>query len=80
LIREHNRSLWPPVLCTLSDVQNEPCTHPWQGNLANRATLRTISIYMLAVVQMEQRGQSLSTSSADGIRLPGIDLVRPLAI
>jgi hypothetical protein len=58
LIREHNRSLWPPVLCTLSDVQNEPCTHSWQGNLATGAQLRTVSVHMLAMVQMAWRGQS----------------------
>jgi hypothetical protein len=56
----------------LSDVQNEPCTHPWQGNLATGAQLRTASMHMLAMVQMGRRGQPLSISRADGIRLLGI--------
>jgi hypothetical protein len=41
------------------------------------AQLRTVSVHMLAMVQMEWRGQSFGISRADGIRLPGIDLVRP---
>jgi len=40
--------------------------------------LRTVSVHMLAMVQMEWRGQPLSISRADEIRLLGIDLVRPL--
>jgi len=42
------------------------------------AQLRTVSVHMLAMVQMQWRGQSLSVSRADGIRLPDFDLVRPL--
>jgi hypothetical protein len=42
------------------------------------AQLRTVSVHMLAMVQMEWRGQSLGISRADGIRLPGIDPVRSL--
>jgi hypothetical protein len=40
--------------------------------------LRTVSVHMLAMVQMEWRGRSLSISRADGILLLGIDLVRPV--
>jgi hypothetical protein len=67
-------------LCTLSDFQNEPCTHFWQGNLATGTLLRTVSVHMLAIVQMEWRAQSLSSSRADETHLPGADLVRPLGI
>jgi hypothetical protein len=41
------------------------------------AQLRTVSAHMLAMVQMEWRCRSFGISRADGIRLPGIDLVRP---
>jgi hypothetical protein len=37
--------------------------------------LRTVSVHMLAMVQMEWRGTSISR--ADGIRVPGSTLVDP---
>src|SRR5712675_67669 len=63
----------------VSDVQNEPCTHFWQGNLATRGSYSAPFLFIcLLSCRWNGEANHSALSSADGICL--LDLRRADAL